>query len=86
MLMEKKLEKLLSEAFPNAKIEIINESSFHSGHSGDDGSGQTHFKVVIASSELKTLGRVRAHREVMGVINSCFDEGLHAFGLTILES
>ncbi len=38
---------LLTEAFAPTILEIINDSAQHAGHAGDDGSGESHFTIVI---------------------------------------
>ncbi|HAD16531.1 MAG TPA: BolA family transcriptional regulator, partial [Erythrobacter sp.] len=40
------MEDLLKEAFSPTRLEVINDSAKHSGHAGDDGSGESHFTVV----------------------------------------
>jgi len=72
------LEKQLSEAFQPTFLEVINESHLHSGHHGDDGSGESHFRVKIVSDVFKDMGRVARHRAVYEIVQPKIDEGLHA--------
>ena len=37
----------LNEAFSPDQLEVVNDSASHAGHSGDDGTGETHFNVSI---------------------------------------
>ena len=41
------MRELLEEAFAPTSLEIINDSAHHAGHAGDDGSGESHFTLVI---------------------------------------
>ena len=41
------IETLLREAFAPTRLDVINDSARHHGHAGDDGSGESHFTVVI---------------------------------------
>ncbi|MGZ3264831.1 MAG: BolA/IbaG family iron-sulfur metabolism protein, partial [Croceibacterium sp.] len=43
------IETLLGHAFVPTRLEVLNDSARHHGHSGDDGSGESHFTVVIES-------------------------------------
>ena len=57
----------MTEAFQPELLEIENESHKHAGHSGDDGSGESHFRVMIraagfAGLSAATLLARRGHR------------------------
>jgi len=56
-------ERLMDELQPE-KLEVINESHLHAGHAGDDGSGESHFQVIIQSSELSKISYVNRERAV----------------------
>jgi hypothetical protein len=45
----REIEILLQEAFLPTRLDVINDSARHHGHAGDDGSGESHFTVVIES-------------------------------------
>ena len=38
------IESLLTAAFAPNRLAVINDSARHSGHSGDDGSGESHWR------------------------------------------
>ena len=54
----------LEAAFRADRLEIINESHLHGGHAGDDGSGESHFRLVIRAAEFVPMSRVARHRAV----------------------
>lgn len=54
----------LTEAFAPDRLEVVNESHRHAGHGGDDGSGESHFRVLIRAPALAALSRVERHRAV----------------------
>lgn len=54
----------LTAAFSPTQIDVVNESHRHAGHAGDDGSGESHFRVVLRSAALAPLNRVERHRAV----------------------
>ena len=83
MPMADEIEQLIREAIAIEAIDVINESYKHAGHAGDDGSGQTHFDLIIESSELKSLSRIQAHRRVNDAIKPLFSKGLHAISISV---
>ncbi len=64
MSMESILRARLEAAFAPTALEVVNESHKHAGHSGDDGSGESHFRLMIRAEGLAPLGRVERHRAV----------------------
>lgn len=64
MGIEAEIRQRLAEVFAPTRLEVVNESHKHAGHSGDDGSGESHFAVVIRAEALAGLGRVARHRAV----------------------
>ncbi len=43
MSVAEEMHELLTQAFAPTRLAIINDSAKHSGHMGDDGSGESHF-------------------------------------------
>lgn len=73
MGIDQEIQQRLSEAFQPTRLEVVNESHRHAGHGGDDGSGESHFAVVIRAEGLAALSRVARHRAVhkaLGDINT----------------
>ena len=60
-------------------IEIENESGMHSGPRTD-----SHFKVLIISEAFEGLNRVARQRKVNGLLQSEFDDGMHALTMRCL--
>lgn len=73
MNLQEEIEDRLKRAFSPSELEVVNESHRHSGHAGDDGSGESHFAIRIRASALAALPRLARHRAVqaaLGDINS----------------
>ena len=64
MTVEAEIRQRLGAAFAPSRLEVVNESHKHAGHAGDDGSGASHFAVVIRAEALAGLNRVARHRAV----------------------
>lgn len=84
MNMEEKIKVALEGAINIHHIEIINESGKHVGHSGDDGSGQTHFKLMIVSDDFVECNRIQRQRMVNAELQPLFDKGLHAISMRLI--
>ena len=64
MAVSDEITQKLTAAFAPSELEVVNESHRHAGHTGDDGSGESHFAVTIRAEALAALGRVARHRAV----------------------
>ena len=64
MTVESEIRQRLETAFAPSRLDVVNESHRHAGHAGDDGSGESHFTVLIRAEPLAPLSRVARHRAV----------------------
>ncbi len=64
MGIESEIRQRLAAAFTPTRLEVMNESHRHAGHAGDDGSGESHFAVLIRAEALAPMTRVARHRAV----------------------
>ncbi|MEM8823131.1 MAG: BolA family protein [Pseudomonadota bacterium] len=74
----------LSEALQPSRLEVINESHKHAGHAGDDGSGESHWHVVIASAAFAGKTRVARHRLVHAALGDIMPR-IHALSMDLSE-
>jgi len=72
---------LLNAAFAPTKLEIINDSAQHSGHSGDDGSGESHFTVVIEAAPFADMSRLARQRAVIAALGDIVGQRVHAVAI-----
>lgn len=82
MPVKDEMEARLRQAFSVQLLEIENESYKHAGHSGDDGSGESHFRIKIRSTDLAELGRVQRHRAVHAALGD-INTRVHAIALDL---
>lgn len=82
--MKQRIEKTLLENFRPKFLEVKNNSHLHAGHLGDDGSGETHFAILIEAEELQSASKVNAHRKINSLLKDEFLSGLHALEIKIL--
>ena len=77
----REIEILLQEAFLPTRLDVINDSASHSGHSGDDGSGESHFTVVIESVAFAGKSRLERQRLVNRALSVIPGERVHALAI-----
>ncbi len=75
------MEKLLTAAFAPTHLAVINDSASHHGHSGDDGSGESHFTVEIESTAFAGVSRVMRQRMVNKALGDIPGERVHALAI-----
>ncbi|NGQ91317.1 BolA family transcriptional regulator [Rhodobacter sp. HX-7-19] len=82
MAAQDEITRRLTAAFQPTELQVINESHRHAGHAGDDGSGESHFRVVIRAPALAAMGRVERHRAVQKALGD-LNTRIHALALDI---
>lgn len=83
MAREDEIRKALEAAFQPRTLEVINESSRHAGHAGDDGSGESHFRVRIEAEAFTDKSRIARHRAVHAALGPDLMGEIHALALEI---
>jgi len=71
----------LESAFQPERLEVVDDSGRHAGHSGARESGESHFNVVIVASVFHGMSRVERQRRVNAALKAEFDAGLHALSI-----
>jgi len=79
------IEAALSGAFAPSTLEVINESAQHAGHAGDDGSGESHFRVRIKAAAFAGVSRIERHRMVHKALGAPLIGDIHALALEISD-
>lgn len=82
MAAQDEITKRLTAAFAPRDLQVINESHKHAGHAGDDGSGESHFRVVIRADVFAAMNRVERHRAVHKALGD-LNTRIHALALDI---
>jgi BolA family transcriptional regulator, general stress-responsive regulator len=82
MRVATEMETRLRAAFSPDRLEIVNESHKHAGHGGDDGTGESHFRIIIRAAAFAPMGRVARHRAVHQALGD-LNARVHAIALDI---
>jgi BolA family transcriptional regulator, general stress-responsive regulator len=79
--LAREIEQLLVEAFAPTRLEVINDSARHHGHSGDDGSGESHFTIEIESAAFAGVSRLQRQRMVNAALGDIPGQRVHALAI-----
>ena len=83
------LHRRLQERLAPTRLEVVDESSDHLGHAGQDGTGfGTHFRVRIAAPAFAGRLKVACHRLVYDALRDYIDRdrGIHALAIESSET
>jgi BolA protein len=73
----------LNDAFSPTRLEVVDDSASHAGHSGNPGGdNETHFNVLIRSAAFDGLSRVARHRAVHKALGDVVPR-IHALALDL---
>ena len=73
--------KRLSSAFPDANVELIDDSETHRGHGGYNPAGESHFTLHIESAAFAGKPRVERQRMVHAALGDLVGERVHALSI-----
>ncbi|MDM7956168.1 BolA family transcriptional regulator [Blastomonas sp.] len=79
--MASEIENRLRTALSPLQLDVINDSAKHSGHMGDDGSGESHFTVIIESAAFTGKSRLERQRMVNAALGDLPGQKVHAMAI-----
>ncbi|WP_066653755.1 MULTISPECIES: BolA family protein [Sphingomonas] len=71
----------LNRALAPSHLDVINDSAHHAGHMGDDGSGESHFTVVVESAAFAGQSRLARQRLVNSALGDLMAGTVHALAI-----
>jgi BolA family transcriptional regulator, general stress-responsive regulator len=77
----KQIEANLTAALAPTRLHVVNESHLHAGHLGDDGTGESHFRVEVESAAFAGLSRVARQRLVNQALAELLRTRIHALAI-----
>ncbi len=75
------ITRRLEEALAPSHLLVTNDSARHRGHAGDDGSGESHFRVEIMAQSFAGMGRLERQRAVNSALGELMRERIHALSI-----
>ena len=85
MSVETQIRERLAAAFQPTVLKVENQSARHAGHAGDDGSGESHWHVELASAAFKGQSRIARHRAVHAALGPEIMGRIHALSLDLSD-
>ena len=79
--LAQEIEQLLTAAFTPTRLAVINDSASHHGHSGDDGTGESHFTVELESAAFAGVSRLNRQRLVNRALGDIPGQRVHALAV-----
>lgn len=71
----------LTRSLAPTMLNVANESALHAGHMGDDGTGETHFRVEIEAAAFTGQSRVARQRAVNKALADLLSTKIHALAI-----
>lgn len=78
------METKLAAAFQPERLEVVDDSDHHKGHSGAREGGESHFTVTIVAEVFRGLGRVERQRRINAVLVEELKGPVHALSIRAL--
>lgn len=77
-----RIRRKLTDALAPSRLDVVDESHRHAGHSGARPEGETHFNVTVVSAAFEGRSRVERQRMVYALLADELAERVHALALT----
>lgn len=84
MSVKETMERKLGERLAPERLEVVDDSQRHAGHSGSRPGGESHFSVQIVAAAFEGKGQVARQRLVYEILAEELRGGVHALVLTTL--
>ncbi len=79
--LEQIIAACLTQALAPTHLEVVNDSHHHAGHMGDDGTGESHFTVIVESPAFVGANRVARQRAVNQALADLLATRIHALAI-----
>jgi BolA protein len=79
--LAKTIETRINAALSPTALTVTNDSHHHAGHMGDDGTGESHFTVIVESPAFTGLARVARQRLVNKALADLLATRIHALAI-----
>ena len=83
MSIEATIKERLEAALDSNKLVVTNQSHLHAGHAGDDGSGESHFKIEISAEKFDGISRIERERMIHKALGDIM-ERIHALSVKVI--
>ena len=81
MSVEERIRQRLATLEP-LRLELVDESAMHGGHSGSRPGGNTHWRLTIVSRAFAGKPTVARHRMIYQALGELMQDPIHALAIT----
>ncbi len=75
------IDQRLRAALAPTHLAVINDSEKHRGHAGYDGTGESHFSVMVEAECFRGMSRLARQRAVNHALGDLLKERIHALAI-----
>jgi BolA family transcriptional regulator, general stress-responsive regulator len=75
------IRQRLEQALRPTRLDIVDESHLHAGHSAQARAGESHFRVLVVSPEFAGKSRLARHRLVNELLADQLATKVHALAI-----
>lgn len=76
-----RISAILTEKLQPTRLELRDNSEKHVGHAGARPEGETHYELLIESTQFIGKSKVQRHRMIYELLAGEFNTGLHALAI-----
>ena len=76
------VKKKLQDQINIEDIKIEDKSFLHKNHAGNQ-EGKFHLKIIIISSELKTMSKIESNKKIYKILDKEIKESIHSIQIII---
>jgi len=81
MRMQERIAARLKASLDPVRLEVVDDSGKHAGHSGAKPGGETHYSLAVVSAAFAGKSRVQRHRLVYDALAAEIADGVHALAI-----
>jgi BolA protein len=81
MSVQATIRERLEQALKPTRLDIVDESHLHAGHSHAAQAGESHFRVLVVSPEFAGKSRLARHRLVNELLSDQLATKVHALAI-----
>jgi BolA protein len=85
MSVEESIKGLIRQGLALYHLEVVNESGHHRGHAGDNGTGETHYNLLVVSDDFADMPRLQRQRVVNELLKGLLKQQVHALSMRCMS-
>ena len=81
MTIAQEIEDILRKNLNIIHLKLTDLSDRHIGHTGHDGRGESHFKLLVVADDFLGLSRVQRHQKIYDLLSEYMKNQIHALAI-----